>query len=200
MRLQVHPEHPQPHQIRKAVQVFERGGVLAYPTDTVYGIGCDLRQKKAIERIYQIKQLPKTHPLTFLCADLSDIAHYALVDNYAYRIMKHRLPGPYCFVLKATKEVPKLLTMKRKTVGIRVPAHPVTQALLREFGAPFVSSSASIDEEMLSDPADIATRFRGLDMIVDAGEGKQLPSTMIDLSQDQATLIREGAGSIEGLF
>ena len=114
-RIQIHPTHPQARRVRQAVELLRKGGVIVYPTGTVYGLGCDIRQKRAIERIYQIKQIRSDHPLSFVCQDLSDIARYAFVDDFAYRIMKRLVPGPYTFILNATREVPKLLLRKRKT-------------------------------------------------------------------------------------
>src|SRR3954454_22710529 len=119
MLVSVNPNHPEPRKIRVAVDALERGEVIGYPTDTVYGLGCDLFNKKAIDRLYQIKQMDRAHQLAFICPDLADIARYAVVENQAYRVLKHFLPGPYCFILEATREVPKLVQTKRKTVGIR---------------------------------------------------------------------------------
>jgi len=138
MRIEINPQHPEPRKIRRAVDALRAGGVIAYPTDTVYGLGCDILQKKAIDRVYEIKRMPRDQPLAFVCPDLSDIARYAVVDNPSYRVMRRLLPGPYCFILPATREVPRLLMLKRKTVGIRVPSHPVTLALVRELGNPIV--------------------------------------------------------------
>ena len=118
MLLSINPDHPEPRKVRRAVDALERGEVIAYPTDTIYGLGCDLFNKKAIDRIYQIKQIPKKQKLTFICPDLSDIAHFAIVDNQQYRLLRRVLPGPYTFILEATREVPKIVQSKRKTVGI----------------------------------------------------------------------------------
>src|SRR6185369_4949126 len=125
MLIEINPVHPEPRKIQRAVDALESGEVIAYPTDTVYGLGCDLFNKKAIDRLYQIKQMDRAHQLAFICPDLSDISRYAIVENRAYRVLKHFLPGPYCFLLEATREVPKLVQTKRKTVGIRVPKHDV---------------------------------------------------------------------------
>ena len=200
MRLEIHPEHPEPRKIGRAVSVLREGGVLAYPTDTVYGIGCDIREKKAVERIYQMKKMKPDQPLAFICPDLGDIAKYAIVDNRAYRIMRRLLPGPYCFVLEATREVPKILMMKRKTVGIRVPHHEVALAVVRELGNPIISTTASRDGEALNDPADIADAFPGIDLILDAGYGGLVPTTVVDLSGPTPTVLREGAGPIDGVL
>ena len=158
MRIEIHPTHPQARKVAQAVEVLRRGGVIVYPTGTVYGLGCDIHQKKAIERIYQIRQLKKDHPLSFMCPDLSKIARYAHVDDFAYRIMKRLVPGPYTFVLQATREVPKLLVRKQKTVGIRVPDDPVALALLNELGSPIVSTSATSSTERSSTTPTSSTR------------------------------------------
>ncbi|HSN81098.1 MAG TPA: L-threonylcarbamoyladenylate synthase [Polyangiales bacterium] len=197
MRIEIHPTHPQPRRIRQAVEILRRGGVIVYPTGTVYGLGCDIHQKKAVERIYQIRHLKKDHPLSFMCPDLSNIARYAHVDDFAYRIMKRLVPGPYTFVLRATREVPKLLVRKQKTVGIRVPDDPVALALLHELGSPIVSTSATFDGEALNDPDELHARFHHVDAFVDAGWGGIEPSTIIDLTGDEAVVLREGAGPVD---
>jgi tRNA threonylcarbamoyl adenosine modification protein (Sua5/YciO/YrdC/YwlC family) len=197
MRIEIHPTHPQPRRVHQAVEVLQRGGVIVYPTGTVYGLGCDIHQKKAVERIYQIRQLKKDHPLSFMCPDLSKIARYAHVDDFAYRIMKRLVPGPYTFVLKATRDVPKLLVRKQKTVGIRVPDDTVARALLSELGSPIVSTSAMIDGEVLNDPDELHARFPHVDAFVDGGWGGIEPSTIIDLTGDEAVVLRQGAGPID---
>jgi tRNA threonylcarbamoyl adenosine modification protein (Sua5/YciO/YrdC/YwlC family) len=197
MRIEIHPTHPQARLVHQAVEVLRRGGVIVYPTGTVYGLGCDIHQKKAVERIYQIRQLKKDHPLSFMCPDLSKIARYAHVDDFAYRIMKRLVPGPYTFVLKATREVPKLLVRKQKTVGIRVPDDTVALALLNELGSPIVSTSATIDGEVLNDPDELHARFPHVDTFVDGGWGGIEPSTIIDLTGDEAVVLREGAGPVD---
>ena len=200
MRVPVNPNHPEPRKIRRAADAVRSGEVIAYPTDTVYGLGCDIQQKKAIDRIYQMKGMPKDKPVAFLCPDLSDIARYAVVDNRTYRILKRGTPGPFTFILNATREVPKILMMKRKQVGIRVPAHPVARALLEELGHPLLSTSATWEEETFMDPADIAARFRNVDMILDAGWGDLTLSTVVDLTGDEPVIVREGAGDAATLF
>lgn len=197
MRIEINGEHPAPRKIVHAVDTLRSGGVIAYPTDTVYGLGCDIHEKKALDRIYRMKGMSKDHPVAFICPDLSDIARYALVDDVAYRIMKRLTPGPYTFILKATREVPRILMMKRKQVGIRVPDHPVPIAVVRELGNPIVSTSASWEGEPLNDPADIAARFKDVDRILDAGIGGIVPSTVIDLTGDEPVVTREGAGPVE---
>jgi tRNA threonylcarbamoyl adenosine modification protein (Sua5/YciO/YrdC/YwlC family) len=196
--LEINAEYPEPRKIQQAVDVLERGGLIAYPTDTVYGLGCDLMNKSAIERLYQVKGMQKNKNLAFICHDLSDIAKYAVVDNSVYRMLKHNLPGPYCFILTATREVPKMVLTKQKTVGIRVPDHPVIIALTKALGRPIISTTAQRSgEDPLIDPAEIRDEFKGLDLILDAGAGGLVPTTVIDLSQGFVEVIREGAGSVE---
>ena len=200
MRLEVHPTHPQKRIIKQAVDVLRRGGAVVYPTDTVYALGCDIFQKKAIDRVYQIKQMPKDHPVAFVCPDLSDIARYAIVDDHAYRFMKRLLPGPYTFILPATREVPRILMMKRKTVGIRVPNHPVALSLLQELGNPIVSTSATWEGEQLNDPDDLAAHYKQAEVVLDAGWGALEPSTVVDLTGPEPNVTRQGAGPIDDFY
>ena len=198
MLLEINPVHPEPRKVRRAVDALEAGDVIAYPTDTVYGLGCDLTNKKAIDRLYAIKRMDRSHQLAFICPDLGDIARYAIVENQAYRILKHFLPGPYCFILEATREVPKLVQSKRKSVGIRIPNHEVTRAIARELGRPIISTTASHDDgDPFVDPAEIDEAFHGLGLVLDAGAGGMVPTTVIDLTQRPPTIVREGAGSVE---
>src|SRR5580700_9161124 len=198
MLLSINPDHPEPRKIRRAVDALEEGGVIAYPTDTVYGLGCDLTSKHAIERLYAIKGMERSHPLAFVCPDLSDIAKYALVDNQVYRLLRRFLPGPYTFILPATLEVPKLVQTSRKNVGIRVPACEATRTLARELGRPIISTTAARPgEEPLVDPHEIASQFRELAMVLDAGAGGLLPTTVIDLTTSPPEVVREGAGAVD---
>ncbi len=198
MLLPIHANHPEPRKIRRAVDAIEQGGVIAYPTDTVYGLGCDLLNKHAIDRLYSIKGMDRSHPLAFVCPDLSDIAKYAIVDNQIYRVLRRFLPGPYTFILEATREVPKLIQNKRKQVGIRVPASPTAQALVRELGRPIISSTAAPPgEDPMVDPHEIDARFKGLAMVLDGGAGGLVPTSVIDLTQLPPVIVREGAGSVE---
>jgi tRNA threonylcarbamoyl adenosine modification protein (Sua5/YciO/YrdC/YwlC family) len=199
--LAVNPAHPEPRKVQRAAQILTSGGIIAYPTDTVYGLGCDLANKQAIDRLYQLKGMPKDHPLAFICPDLSDIAKYAVVENQVYRVLKHFLPGPYCFILQATREVPKMLLTKQKTVGIRVPNHPVTIAIVRELGRPLISTTASRPgQDPLVDPWEIEQEFTGLDLVIDTGDaGSTVPTTVVDLSQGDVRIVRVGAGPIDEL-
>ena len=196
--LSINIDHPEPRKIRRAVDALEAGGVIAYPTDTVYGLGCDLTNKNAIERLYAIKGMERSHPLAFVCPDLSDIARYAIVENQVYRVLRRFLPGPYTFILGATREVPKLVQMKRKNVGIRVPACEATRALARELGRPIISSTAARPgEHPLVDPKEIDAAFKGLALVLDGGAGGLVPTSVIDLTTSPPEIVREGAGDIE---
>jgi tRNA threonylcarbamoyl adenosine modification protein (Sua5/YciO/YrdC/YwlC family) len=193
---ELHPENPQLRYINKAVKVLKEGGVIIYPTDTVYGIGCDIFNREALERIFRIKN--NTKLFSFVCSNLKDIAKYAVVSDYAYRSMKHLLPGPYTFILPAAKLVPKTLWTKRKTVGIRVPNHAVTLSLVEEVGNPIISTSVTNrDGNILMDPEEIREVFKNqVDLMLSAGALNNIPSSIIDLSKDEPEIIREGAGNV----
>jgi tRNA threonylcarbamoyl adenosine modification protein (Sua5/YciO/YrdC/YwlC family) len=195
MLLEVNPENPEPRKIRRAVDALEPGEVIAYPTDTVYGLGCDLFNKKAVDRLYQIKGLDRAQKLAFVCRDIGDIARYAVMHDSVYRILKQYLPGPYCFILDATREVPKIVQSPRKTVGVRIPDHPVALALVRELGRPIISSTAARHgQESNPDPREIDLEFKGLAMVLDAGPGGLEPTTVVDLTGPHPKVIRAGAG------
>ena len=198
MLIEIQTDHPEPRKIQRACDALLAGEVIGYPTDTVYGLGCDLTNKRAIERLYSVKRMPRTHPLAFICPDLADIARYAVVEKPEYRILRHYLPGPYCFILNATRDVPKLLLSKRKTVGIRVPKHEVTLALVRALGRPLISTTAQREgEEPFVDPAELDDAFPGLALVLDAGGGGVVPTTIIDLTESPARVVREGAGPVD---
>lgn len=197
MLLEINPHHPEPRKIRAAVDALEAGEVIAYPTDTVYGLGCDLFNKRAVEKLYKIKGMDKGQKLAFVCQDLSDVSRYAVMHDHVYRVMKEFLPGPYCFILESTREVPKIVHWPRKTVGIRVPDHPVAQALCRELGRPIISSTASRHGGTPHlDPADIDREFKGIALVLDAGAGGTVPTSIIDLTAAEPKIIREGAGEV----
>ncbi len=200
--LAIDPEHPQPRLIEKAVGVLSSGGLVALPTDTYYGLGCDLFDKRAIERIYQLKQLPKTHELAFICADLAEIARYAMVDNAAYRVLRRKVPGPYTFILPATRLVPDLLLRRQKTVGIRVPQSPIALEIVRKLEHPLISTSAATpDGEVLIDPKEIKEKLgHGLDLILDGGYKPNEPSTVVDLTGPEPQVVRQGKGDASDLL
>jgi tRNA threonylcarbamoyl adenosine modification protein (Sua5/YciO/YrdC/YwlC family) len=202
MMIKINSQNPQMRLIRRVVEVLQNGGVIAYPTDTVYGFGCSLYNKKAIERIVQIKRSDESRPFSFICADLKDISLYSKVSNYGYKTMKRLLPGPYTFILEGTKLVPKImLTPKRKTAGIRVPNHPIALALVQELGHPIISTSATLPGgEILYDPADIDQKVgKLLDLIVDGGILVSEPSSVIDLTEDVPKIVRQGKGDVSTL-
>lgn len=205
----VHPDNPQPRRIEEIKTALSDGAVMLYPTDTVYAIGCDLNAKSAVERVRKIKQLANDKPLTFLCSSLSNVATYANVSDTAYRIMKHLIPGPYTFLLPATKLVPRLVqSPKRKTTGIRVPNHKVCLELLSALGNPIISTSAhlppdetnngilGVEEEQILSRVELFDRLEGLvDVIVDTGEEPSYEvSTILDLTGEEPMMIRQGLG------
>jgi len=196
--LSVGEGYPIKKAVNRAIRVLREGGVIVYPTDTTYGIGCDLFNKPAIERVYSIKGIRRAKPLSFICADLKDIAKYAKVSNYAYQTMRRLLPGPYTFILPATKLVPDLMVTKRKTVGIRVPDNEVCLAIVTELGNPIISTSASVmDEEVISDPEEIERTFgHGVDLVIETGPLASLQSSVIDLVDDNPVIVREGVGDV----
>jgi tRNA threonylcarbamoyl adenosine modification protein (Sua5/YciO/YrdC/YwlC family) len=197
--LEVDIQHPQPRHIARAVQVLERGGVIAYPTDTYYGLGCDLMSKKAMERLYLLKGRDRKKPLSFLCPDLSDVAKYAHVSNFAYRTMKGLTPGAFTFILEATRIVPEVMMSKQKQVGIRVPDAPLARALAAGLGRPLITTSASDDEgEPLIDAKDIKEKLgHGLDLILDGGVTLMEPSTVVSLIGDSMEVLRQGKGRLD---
>lgn len=202
MLLAIHNSHPQPRQIRRAVDVLKAGGLVVYPTDTVYGLGCDLYNKKGIERIYQIKRRDRSKPLSFICADLKDISQYARVTDYAYKIMRRLLPGPYTFILEASRLVPKIILPKRQTTGIRVPDNAVCNALLAELGSPIISTSVKLEDgSYMNDPREIEKKFgHCVDLVIDGGSLIPEESSVISLLQDEAEVIRVGKGDVSAFL
>jgi tRNA threonylcarbamoyl adenosine modification protein (Sua5/YciO/YrdC/YwlC family) len=196
MLLQINQENPQVRLIARVAETLRQGGVIAYPTDTTYGIGCDIFNRRGVKTIYQIKQRDARKPFSFICADLSDAANYAHVSNFAFKIMKRHLPGPYTFVLEATRIVPDSLTTRQKTVGIRIPEDEIAMAIVRELGHPLVTTSANLTgESPLHDPAEIeAAMGRMLDMVIDGGIRYGDPSTVISLINDRVEVLRDGCG------
>ncbi len=197
----VHPENPQPRLIHQTVEIIRNGGVIAYPTDASYALGCGLGDKEAQQRIRAIRGVDEDHPLTLICRDLAEISVYAKVDNRQFRLLKANTPGCYTFILEATREVPKRLQHpKRKTVGLRVPDHPILQALLAELGGPLLSSTLQLpgDDQPLNDPYDIRDLLeRQVDLVVDGGYGDVDTTTVIDLSGETPVLVRAGKGDIQ---
>ncbi len=202
--LRVHPENPQMRLITQAVAVMRRGGIVAYPTDSCYALGCHLGDKGALERIRQIRQLDETHNFTLICRDLSELATYAKVSNQVFRLLKKLTPGPYTFILNASREVPRRLqNPKRRTIGLRVPDHPITQALLDALGEPMMTVSLIMPgEDMpLTDPAEIRERLgKRVDVIVDGGYCGHEPTTVIDMVAEPPEVVRQGKGEISLLM
>ena len=198
MLININPINPQERLVRKVADTLKGGGIIAYPTDTHYGIGCDIMNKKAIERIYQIKQRNKNKPFSFICSGLKNISRYAKVSNYAYRTMKRLLPGPYTFLLAGSIQVPKMMFTKRKTAGIRVPDNRICIDLIRQLGNPIISTSASLpNNDVLQDPSLIHEHLNSrLDVVIDGGPVPGRPSSVISLIHDEPEVLREGLGDV----
>ena len=203
MIIQVHPENPQPRFIKKIVDVLNQGGIIIYPTDTIYGLGCSIRQPKAIEKVCRIKDIPcDKAKLSFICYDLSDLSMYTKpISTPVYRMLKSMLPGPYTFILPASREVPKMLKHKKETIGIRIPDNKIARAIIRELGHPILSTSLPGGTvETYTNPATMDLEFgKSVDLIIDGGIGGTVPSTVIDYSGQEPVLLREGAGKFEAL-
>lgn len=198
MLIHVHPDNPQPRAIRTIVETLQKGGVIIYPTDTIYGIGCDIFQPKAIERICRIKQVvPQKAQLSFICYDLSDLSKYTKsISTPLYRLLKSHLPGPYTFILPASREVPKLLKSKKDTIGLRVPGNNIARTIIHELGHPILS--ASLPGEMIEEYTDPEMMFENfgnlVDLVIDGGIGGWVPSTIVDCIQEPPEILRQGAG------
>lgn len=200
MQIEINPLHPEPRKIQRAVEALQQGEVIVYPTDTVYGIACALGEKRAFDRMFHLTGKDESQLFTLVCADLSDIARYAIVGNTQYRLLKRLLPGAYTFILPATREVPRMLLSKRKTIGLRVPAHAVPLALVRALGVPLISTSASYrGEEPLNDPSELVARFKGIELVLDAGYCGVVPSTVVDLTGTEPVIVRAGAGPVDAI-
>ena len=203
MLIHIHPDNPQQRLIRQVVDCLKGGGIIIYPTDTIYGLGCDINQHKAVEKICQIKNVqPQKANLSFICYDLSDLSQYAKqLNTSVYRSLKQHLPGPYTFILDASRQVPKILKTKKDTVGIRIPDNNIARNIVRELGNPILSASLPGEfVEEYTDPEIIHDKFENLvDLVIDGGIGGIVPSTIIDFTSESAELIREGAGTWENL-
>ena len=202
--IEIHPTHPQPRRVGEIVQIIQDGGLIAYPTDSSYAFGCHIGDKRAIDRIHRIRQTDKKHNFTLVCSDLSEISLYARVDNWAYRLIKSMTPGPYTFILPATREVPKRLqNPKRRTIGLRVPDHPLVHAVLEMLGEPIMSSTLSLpgDSMPLTDPLEIEERIgTQIDAIVDAGPTGIEPTSVLDLTGGVVEVLRVGRGDVSALL
>ena len=198
MLIHIHPDNPQPRLIKQVVEILKSGGIIVYPTDTIYGLGCDIFQQKAVERICRIKGVdPQKASLSFVCYDLSDLSQYAKqLDTPVYRTLKSHLPGPYTFILEASKQVPKILKTKKDTVGIRVPDNKIARCIVHELGNPILSASFPGEAvEDYTDPEIIHDHFeKQVDVVIHSGIGGIVPSTIIDYTKGEPELVREGAG------
>jgi tRNA threonylcarbamoyl adenosine modification protein (Sua5/YciO/YrdC/YwlC family) len=197
MLLEINPDNPQPRLIQRAVEALRHGAVICYPTDTVYGIGCDIFNQKAIRRVHQIKKRPSHQPFSFMCSSLKNVSTYCHVSNAGYRIMKKDLPGPYTFILQAAKLVPKIMITRQKTVGIRVPANNICLALVEALGNPILTTSAMLapEDPPLTQAFEIEERFGGqLDMVIDGGPVYPEPSSVVSLLSDPPLVLRQGKG------
>jgi tRNA threonylcarbamoyl adenosine modification protein (Sua5/YciO/YrdC/YwlC family) len=205
MLIRIHPDNPQPRQIQSVVDCLRKGGVIIYPTDTVYGIGCDINSRKAVERVCQIRGIkPEKATFSFICSDLSNISEYcSQIDNAVFKLMKSVLPGPYTFILGANSKVPKMLHSKRHTVGIRIPDNRIPLAIVQELGNPIMTASLRDDDDLIeygTDPELIHERYGDMvDMVIDGGYGGLEASTVLDCADGDITLIREGKGPIDFL-
>jgi len=197
MVIEVNSRSPEPRKIRRAVDALRAGGIIAYPTDTCYGLGCDPFNKKAVETLYRIKSMPRSHRLSFVCRDIASVARYAMLHNREYRILRDHLPGPYCFILEASREVPKAVQTKRRQIGVRVPNHAICQALVEELGSPLISSTAALpDQPPHVDPREIEIDFPSIALVLDGGLSGNVPTTVVDLTVPNPEVLREGAGDI----
>ena len=202
MLLQIHPENPEGRKIKQAVEILKKGGVIIYPSDSVYALGCDIKQAKAIEKICKIRGWkPQKANLSFICKDISEVSEYTPpIDNQTFKLLKRNAPGPFTFILKAGNKVVKLLKNKRKTIGIRIPSHNIIEAIIAELGNPILSTSLKADDEILeyfTDAEDIHDDFKNqVDLVIDGGVGNNVPSTVVDCTEFPPVIIREGAGEL----
>jgi len=198
MLLEINPDNPQPRLISQVVEVLKNGGVVAYPTDTTYGIGCSIFSKKGIERIYVIKQRERKKPFSFICTDISEIARYAKVSNYAFKLLKRLLPGPYTFVMEANSVVPDLLLTKQRTVGIRIPDNKICLAIVKELGHPIVTTSANLSgEDPIGNPWLVENDLgKLLDLVVDGGDLTADVSSVVSIIGDVPEVLRKGVGDV----
>jgi tRNA threonylcarbamoyl adenosine modification protein (Sua5/YciO/YrdC/YwlC family) len=187
-----------PHEaLQRALETVENGGILVYPTDTVYGMGCDLQNKDALDRLYRLKKIPKRKPLSFICSDLKMVSSYGKLSNSAHGMMRKLLPGPFTFILQASREVPKLMISKQRTVGIRVPEQEFVLELVKRLGRPLVNTSASDTlEEVVSDPDQIEEMYPRADLMISLGQQRSEASTILDFTGDMPEVVRQGAGDL----
>jgi tRNA threonylcarbamoyl adenosine modification protein (Sua5/YciO/YrdC/YwlC family) len=204
--IRLYEENPDPRRVRQIVEILRNGGVIIYPTDTVYGMGCDISNQKAVEKICRIKGInPKKHNFSFVCADLSNISQYTrVITKPVFKLMKKGLPGPFTFILEASSNVPKILHSNKKTVGIRVPNHGIPRAIVEELGQPILSTSIHDEDEIIeysTDPELIFEKYQNLvDVVIDGGYGSNIPSTILDCTADEVVVVRAGLGLLEEIL
>ena len=201
--LRIHPLNPEGRKIQRTIEILKRGGIIIYPTDTIYGIGCDLMNRKAIERLCHVMDIkPHKLDLSFICNDLSHISEYVKrIDTPVFKILKKALPGPYTFILESSSKVPRILNVNKKTVGIRIPNHAIPRSIVAQLGNPLINSSIKDDDiikEYTTDPEEIYEDFKhSVDLVIDGGPGNNIPSSVIDCTGDQIVVVREGLGSVD---
>ena len=201
--LRIHPLNPEGRKIQRTIEILKRGGIIIYPTDTIYGIGCDLMNRKAIERLCHVMDIkPHKLDLSFICNDLSHISEYVKrIDTPVFKILKKALPGPYTFILESSSKVPRILNVNKKTVGIRIPDHAIPRSIVEQLGNPLITSSIKDDDiikEYTTDPEEIYEDFKhSVDLVIDGGPGNNIPSSVIDCTGDQIVVVREGLGRVD---
>jgi len=201
--LKIHPLNPEGRKIQRTIEILKRGGIIIYPTDTIYGIGCDLMNRKAIERLCRVMDIkPHKLDLSFICNDLSHISEYVKrIDTPVFKILKKALPGPYTFILESSTKVPRILDVNKKTVGIRIPNHAIPRSIVAQLGNPLINSSIKDDDIIkayTTDPDEIYEDFKhSVDLVIDGGPGNNIPSSVIDCTGDQIVIVREGLGSVD---
>ena len=201
--IRIHPQNPEGRKIKHVVEILRRGGIIVYPTDTIYGIGCDLMNRKSIERLCQVMSIkPQKLDLSFICSDLSHISEYVRkIDTPVFKILKKALPGPYTFILESSSKVPKILNVNKKTVGIRIPDHIIPLVIVQQLGNPLITTSIKDDDvikEYTTDPEEIYEDFKHkVDIVIDGGPGGNIPSSVIDCTADEIVIIRRGLGDVE---
>ena len=198
MLLKINSQNPEPEKIEQVVDVLKNGGIIVYPTDTIYGLGCDIFNKKAITKIYQLKKREQKKPMSIICTDLREIAKYALINDYSFQILKKSLPGPYTFILRAKSQTPKTVLSKNKTVGIRIPDNRICSEIVKKLGSPIITTSLNMSgEKVLTNPSQLSKEvFNKIDLIIDAGNLSQEPSSVIDLSGNYPIILRAGKGNL----
>ncbi len=201
--LKIHPINPEGRKVQRAVDVLKNGGIIIYPTDTIYGIGCDLMNRKSIERLCHVMEIkPQKLNLSFICRDLTQISEYVKrIETPVFKILKKSLPGPYTFILESSAKVPRILNVNKKTVGVRIPDHAIPLAIVQLLGNPLITSSIKDDDvikEYTTDPEEIYEDFKNsVDLVIDGGAGNNIPSSVIDCTDGQIVVVREGMGSVE---